>query len=238
MKCLLSFNTGRALTYKMIKSEILKGIKKQDGDILDISIRNHTMVTDCLIETERFEFFVDILTRFLNSGKKYSDMVIDLLLLVMKPNTPKKLLYKRSDKKGEVVLDIKDREGIDKWIIMPIDINVYKTKEEIDSVIAGIKQRRIEENPKTLYSKGVVRYDYYEKKDFVIENSYQYEESKYRLSDFFADNLAAMVLLMYNVGKYNGKVISSLELGGEEYLFDCEFYGVVKAREMTKRGEI
>lgn len=237
MKCLLSFNTGRALTYKNIKS-ILKNIPHQDEDHLDISIRNHTMITDCMIETTRFEFFVEILTRFFNSEMKYTDMAVDLLLLIFKLDTPKKPLYIRSDKKGEVVLDIKNRDGLNKWIIMPIDINVYKTKEKIDSVVAGIKQRRIDENPKTLYSKGIVRYDYYTKKDFRIDDVFRHDKSKYNISDFFADNLAAMVLLMYNTGKYNGKVISSLELGGEEYLFDCEFHGVARAREMKERGEL
>lgn len=184
----------------------------QDGDSITVRLRPHSTIVDLFIETLRLDFFLDICKALITSKIESSKAVYSLLLEVFKLQTGR---IPRSCDKFDIWANISNVEGIDKWIIYPIDIKYYEIDESgVEGSVDGVE---ISKSITEYRSSSVVRYDY-DEKDFII--SYLEEDLSSVINCVEVD-----ILMLLNMGVYKHKSSLTINTRDGKYRLDCKFHG-------------
>lgn len=212
VKCIISISNKDLSNDVKAYKKIFKSLDMQDGDSITVRLRPHSTIVDLFIETLRLDFFLDICKALITSKIESSKVVYSLLLEVFKLQTGR---IPKSCDKFDVWANISNVDGIENWIIYPIDIKYYKIDESgVEGSVDGVEiSRSIVE----YISSSVVRYEY-DEREFVI--NYLEEDLSSIINRVEID-----ILMLLNMGVYKHKSSLTINTRDGKYRLDCKFHG-------------
>lgn len=212
MKCIISISNKDLSNDVKKYKQIFKSLDVQDGDSITVRIRPHSTIVDLFIETLRLDFFLDMCKALITSKIESSKAVYSLLLEVFKIQTGR---ITKSCEKFDIWINLSNTDGLDKWILYPIDIKYYKVNEsELEGSVDGIE---ISKSIAEYKSSSIVRYEYSEK-EFII--NYLEEDLSSVINKVEVD-----ILMLLNMGVYKHKSSLFINTKDGKYRLDCKFHG-------------
>ena len=158
MKCIISISNKDLSNDVKAYKRIFKSLDMQDDDSITVRIRPHSTIVDLFIETLRLDFFLDICKALITSKIESSKAVYSLLLEVFKLQT---IRISKSCKNFDIWINISNIEGLENWLLYPIDIRYHKIDESmVEGSVDGVE---ISKSITEYKSSSIVRYEYDEK---------------------------------------------------------------------------